>query len=49
MAFHVAEMNFNEVANAAGWESTRVAKFAELQMGAERRYGRPGVRLRKGK
>ena len=34
MAFHVAETNFNEVANAAGWESTRVAKFVELQMGA---------------
>jgi hypothetical protein len=36
MAFQVAELNFNEAANAAGWESERVAKFVELQMGALR-------------
>jgi hypothetical protein len=36
MAFNVVELNFNEVANAAGWESVRVAKFVELQMGALR-------------
>ena len=36
MAFNVAELNFNEVASAAGWESARVTKFAELQMGALR-------------
>ena len=36
MAFNVAELDFNEVANAAGWESLRIAKFVELQMGALR-------------
>jgi hypothetical protein len=36
MEFNVAELNFNEVASAAGWESARVAKFVELQMGALR-------------
>ena len=36
MAFNVAELNFNEVASAAGWESARVAKFVALQMGALR-------------
>jgi DNA-binding XRE family transcriptional regulator len=36
VAFNVAELNFREVANAARWETERVAKFVDLQMGALR-------------
>ena len=36
IAFTVAELNFNDGASAAGWESARAAKFVDLQMGALR-------------
>jgi hypothetical protein len=36
MAFNVAELDFTEVASAAGWAAPRVEMFVDLQMGALR-------------
>jgi hypothetical protein len=36
MAFNVAELDFAEVASAAGWAAQRVEEFVGLQMGALR-------------
>jgi hypothetical protein len=36
MAFNVADLDFTEVASAAGWAIRRVEEFVGLQMGALR-------------